>query len=261
MSESQEQKKDRILGDEWQGWSGELLSYEKEINEGKRLFIGFYLIFVIIFSLAIILIYYLISPRFREINIYLDYGTLILILAFIFGLFIFSLLLLLTVITNRNFLFFRKKSGLHIEWVYPVIYKLASFFKISKDRVSNSIIKINNALVYIMKKRFKAENLLVLLPRCFEKSIKEKVIAITQKYNCQTFIATGGSSARQIVQKVNPDAIIGVACERDLISGMSDSKKTLPIIAIPNYRPNGPCKDTNIDIEELERAIRFMLKI
>jgi hypothetical protein len=167
---------------------------------------------------------------------------------------------LLTIITKRNFLFFRKKSGLHLEWIYPVVYKIATLFKISKDRISNSIIKVNNALIYIMKDKIKSENLLILLPRCFEKSVKEKVLEITQKYNCQVFIATGGSSARQIVKKVNPDAIIGVACERDLISGMADSIKTIPVIAIPNRRPNGPCKDTNVDIDEIEKAIKFMLK-
>jgi len=244
-----------VAGVEWR-----LLSYEKEINEGKRLFLGFYLIAVIVFSSALFLAYYLISPRLNDINTFLDYGILVIVLAVIFGIGLFSLLFLLTILTNRNFLFFRKKAGLHLEWIYPVVYKIASIFKISKDRVTNSMIKINNALIYITRDKFKSENLLVLLPRCFEKTIREKVLDITQKYKCQVFIATGGSSARQIVAKVNPDAIIGVACERDLISGMSDSKKTIPIIAIPNRRPNGPCKDTNIDIEELEKAIRFMLK-
>ncbi|MCX7698498.1 MAG: DUF116 domain-containing protein [Candidatus Goldbacteria bacterium] len=258
--EQDEQKKDRILGDEWLGWSGDLLSYEKEINEGKRLFLLFYLITVVIVCFGIFFIYYLISPRLYEINIYLNYGVFLFILTFIIGLGLFSLLLILTVITNRNFIFFRKKAGLHLEWIYPVIYKIASIFKISKDRVSNSIIKVNNALIYITKEKFKAKNLLILLPRCFEKSIREKVLEMTRKYNCQIFIATGGSSARQIVKKVNPDAIIGVACERDLISGMADSIKSIPIIAIPNRRPYGPCKDTNIDIDELERAIKFLLK-
>ncbi len=258
--EQNEEKKDRVLGDEWQGWSGDLLTYEKEINEGKKLFLGFYLVAVILFSSALILVYYFISPRLNEINKYIDYSVLVLILAFISGAGIFSLLLILTVITNKNFLFFRKKAGLHLELFYPAVYKIASFFGISRDRVSNSMIKVNNALIYITKDKFKSENLLILLPRCFEKSVREEVLRITQKYNCQIFIATGGSSARQIVGKVNPDAIIGIACERDLISGMSDSIKTIPIIAIPNRRPNGPCKDTNMDIEELEKAIRFLLK-
>lgn len=257
---NQETKKDRLLGDEWQGWSGDLLEYEKDINEGKRLFLIFYFLSIFAIVFFLLLIYYFISPRLIEINVIINNIILFLILSVIIGLVLFSLLLLLTIITNKNFLFFRKKTGLHLEWIYPAVYKLASFFKISKDRVGNSIIKVNNALVYITRDKFTSNNLLVLLPRCFEKTVREKVLQTTQKYNCQVFIATGGSSARQMVKKVKPDAIIGVACERDLISGMTDSNKTIPIIAIPNRRPNGPCKDTNIDIDELERAIRFMLK-
>jgi len=258
--DNQETKKDRLLGDEWQGWSGDLLEYEKDINEGKRLFLTFYFLTVFIIISFMFLIYYFISPRLKEINVIVNNTVLFLLIIFTTGLILFSLLLLLTIITNKNFLFFRKKTGLHLEWVYPVVYKLASFFKISKDRVGNSIIKVNNALVYVTKDKFASTNLLILLPRCFEKTVREKVLEITRKYNCQVFIATGGSSARQIVKKVNPDAIIGVACERDLISGMTDSNKNIPIIAIPNRRPNGPCKDTKIDIDDLERAIRFMLK-
>jgi len=258
--ENNEIKKDRVLGNEWQGWSGNLLTYEKEINEGKGLFLGFYFFTIIIFSFILFLVYYLISPRVHEINVYLDYGILVIIMAVILILVLFSLLLLLTVVTKKNFLFFRKTFGLHLEWIYPAVYKLSSFFKISGDRMRNSMIKVNNALVYAAKNKFRSDNLLVLLPRCFEKSTREKIMEITQKYACQVFIATGGSSARQIVKQVNPDAIVSVACERDIISGISDSKKTIPIIAIPNRRPNGPCKDTNVNLEELEEAIKFMTK-
>ena len=98
----------------------------------------------------------------------------------------------------------------------------------------------------------------MLLPRCLDKESRTKVVEITEKYGCKAFTATGGSSARQMVKKVRPDAIIGVACERDLVAGMMDSPHYIPIIGITNKRPNGPCKDTFINEEEFEEAVKFL---
>ena len=63
-----------------------------------------------------------------------------------------------------------------------------------------------------------------------------------------------------MLKKIKPDAIIGVACERDLVSGMADSPHYVPIVAITNQRPHGPCKDTFVDVEEFEKAVKFLSK-
>jgi len=252
---------DRNLGDEWAGWAGGLAEYEKEINEGKRLFLGVYFIALFILTAFAMVVYYMISPRLYSFNPYIDQIVLWFVVTISGAVFIWSFLMLLTLVFNRNLLFFRRNSGLRIEWIYPVVYKIASMFKISKDRVGNSIVKVNNSIVYATRKNFKAKNLLVLLPRCLDRETRVRVTEITQKYGCTAFTATGGSSARNMVKKLRPDAVIGVACERDLVSGMGDSPKTLTVIGIPNKRPCGPCKDTTINPEVFEEAIRFLLKI
>jgi hypothetical protein len=53
---------------------------------------------------------------------------------------------------------------------------------------------------------------------------------------------------------LKPDAI---ACERDLSSELVDSY-LIPIIGISNERPYGPCFYTQVDLEKVKEAIRFL---
>ena len=90
---------------------------------------------------------------------------------------------------------------------------------------------------------------------CGKCKIKE-LLKLKEKYGTEVFIATGGTLARKIIIDNRPKAVIAVACERDLTSGIKDIRK-LPVLGIFNTRPNGPCIDTNIDIKEIENAIKF----
>lgn len=74
-------------------------------------------------------------------------------------------------------------------------------------------------------------------------------------YGYRMFVATGGELARQIVKDTKPELILAVACERELFSGVKEVKH-IPVIAIPNQRPNGPCKDTTVNLKELEKNLR-----
>lgn len=82
------------------------------------------------------------------------------------------------------------------------------------------------------------------------------LLELKEKYNTQIFVATGGTLARKIIMDNKPKAVIAVACERDLTSGVKDVKK-IPVLGVFNSRPNGPCIDTNINIKEVEDAINF----
>ena len=55
-----------------------------------------------------------------------------------------------------------------------------------------------------------------------------------------------------------PNIIIGVACERDLTSGIQDSYP-IPVFGIFNNRPNGPCYDTDVDLELVEKGMIAVL--
>ena len=78
---------------------------------------------------------------------------------------------------------------------------------------------------------------------------------MSEHYGIHLAIATGGTIARRIVVQRRPKLILAVACERDLASGIQDTYP-LPVFGILNFRPNGPCLDTNLPLDVLEEAIR-----
>jgi hypothetical protein len=69
--------------------------------------------------------------------------------------------------------------------------------------------------------------------------------------------AGGGEEARKAIRKEKPDFIIALACERDLASGIRDVALRVPVIGIPNKRPEGPCKNTLVDLKEFKEALEF----
>ena len=159
--------------------------------------------------------------------------------------------------------------------IFPIISKIAKFIGISKDEIRKIYIKINNAYIYSNKYNFKCEDLIILIPHCIQNhDCKLKVtndienckkcgrckvkdlLGLKEKYNTKVFVATGGTLARKIIIDNKPKAVIAVACERDLTSGVRDVDK-IPVLGVFNLRPNGPCIDTNINIKEVENAINF----
>ena len=72
-------------------------------------------------------------------------------------------------------------------------------------------------------------------------------------------VATGGTLARKLLRDLAPKAIVAVACERELLSGIYDSGKT-PVFGIVNIRPYGPCFNTGVNVDEVQLAIENFLK-
>ncbi|MFN3698586.1 MAG: DUF116 domain-containing protein, partial [Dictyoglomus sp.] len=65
--------------------------------------------------------------------------------------------------------------------------------------------------------------------------------------------------ARKVVKDIRPDAIVAVACERDLSSGVVDTYP-IPVIGILNERPHGPCFNTTVNLKKVEDAVECLLK-
>ena len=53
-----------------------------------------------------------------------------------------------------------------------------------------------------------------------------------------------------------PRAVVAVACERDMVSGLHDVAGKIPVLGLTMTLPSGPCKDASLDLEQLERWVR-----
>jgi uncharacterized protein len=188
-----------------------------------------------------------------------------------------GLTLIFTILGGKNLFFNRKIRGVVIRFLFPMLVVMGKLIGISKDQVRRSFIEINNQLVLSEARKVKPEKLLILLPHCLQfhdcqvritgdignckkcgKCRIKELAGLMEKYNVPVSVATGGTLARRIVVEKRPDIIIGVACERDLTSGIQDSFP-IPVFGILNKRPFGPCYDTDIDMDKVETAVKVFL--
>ena len=130
--------------------------------------------------------------------------------------------------------------------------------KLTKNKhnvcLSLSIKYLLNA--YIAINELKVTNKIENCAKCGLCNVSD-LAKLKEKTGINIFIATGGTLARKVIIENKPKAVIAVACERDLTSGIQDMKH-IPVLGIFNKRPNGPCVDTFIDIHEVEDAINFL---
>ncbi len=172
----------------------------------------------------------------------------------------------------------KRGVGISIRLLYPIIVGIGKPLGYDKKTIRNAYAQLNNHLVLSNEYHFKGEEIMILTPHCLQKSTcglrvtqnpdlckrcgqcnVDDLVGLKEKYGIQLAIATGGTLARRKIMELKPKAIIAVACERDLISGLQDVKD-LPVLAIVNRRPEGPCVNTEMDIEQVELGIRHFLK-
>jgi len=191
---------------------------------------------------------------------------------------IFSIVITNNVIKDKEVNPLAMKANFKIVSIlFPIIAFVAELIGISKNEIRKVYVKLNNKYIYSNKYNIKAEEILILIPHCVQKnSCKLKVttnietcarcglcnigdlVKLKEKINVNIFVATGGTLARKIIIDNKPKAVIAVACERDLTAGVQDVRK-IPVLGVFNKRPNGPCVDTSIDVDEVEEAINFFM--
>ncbi|HHW13778.1 MAG TPA: DUF116 domain-containing protein, partial [Firmicutes bacterium] len=85
-----------------------------------------------------------------------------------------------------------------------------------------------------------------------------EVVALAESRGVRVAVATGGGMARKIIHDLRPAAVVAVACERDLTSGLLETFP-LPVYGIVNDRPEGYCVNTRVNLERLKAALdRFL---
>lgn len=161
--------------------------------------------------------------------------------------------------------------------LFPAMTVIGKVIAIDRDRISQSLIALINHLVSLHLYTVEPQRLLLLTPHCLQKNTcVHKVtsdvnnckqcgqcqvgdlLRVAKKYECQFVVVTGGTLARMMVKAARPKAIIAIACERDLVSGMQDVFP-IPVVGILNERPHGPCCNTRVNMEAVERTVRDLI--
>ncbi len=189
-----------------------------------------------------------------------------------------GLLLVFTIFRGKDIFLSHKLRGIVAKVLFPFMILMGRLVGVSKEKVQQSFIELNNHLVRSNHHRTRPGKLLILLPHCiqdFDCEIKitgnvkncrgcgkckiKDLNELSDQYQVKIAVATGGTLARRIIVDNRPEAIVAVACELDLTSGIQDSYP-IPVIGILNERPNGPCINTKVDIEKVREAILDFLE-
>ncbi|MDY7032690.1 MAG: DUF116 domain-containing protein [Thermodesulfobacteriota bacterium] len=207
-------------------------------------------------------------------------------LPFLFGLSLGIVILIIltgivlltsSVILEREVFFSHKLRGAVVKIVFPILVFVGRILGLSKKKIQQSFVEINNQLVLSQPFKVTPEKLLLLMPHCLQDNecsvritgdvkncercgnceIKE-LVELAEENHVELSVATGGTIARRIVVEKRPEMIIAVACERDLTSGIQDSYP-IPVYGILNERPYGPCFNTQVDMIKVKDAMKAIL--
>lgn len=242
----------------------------------KRIFIGLIVFTVFLISAVTVALYLIpyvglknihpLAPRIVCLSMGGALGVLILGVA----------LLILTLMRGREIFFASRLRGIVIEVLFPIMIVVGKLLGISKEKIQQSFVEVNNLLVRAKCSDTKPARILLLMPHCLQfndcaikitsdaykcqacgKCRIKDLVVLAKKYDVHLSVATGGTLARRRVAEARPQAIIAVACERDLTSGIQDAYP-LPVIGILNDRPFGPCFNTSVDIGKVADALEFL---
>jgi hypothetical protein len=244
-----------------------------EIKPQKRIFIGLLVLTCLILFSLVFLLWYVPMVGVKNIHPYLPLIFSLVLAVFVFLMLSGGLLLVFTILRGKDILFSHKLRGIVAKVLFPFMILMGRLVGVPKERVQQSFIELNNHLVRSNNHRTLPGKLLILLPHCiqdFDCEIKitgniknckrcgkceiKDLVDISEQYQVKIAVATGGTLARRIIVENRPEAIVAVACELDLTSGIQDSYP-IPVIGILNERPNGPCINTKVDIQKVRNAI------
>jgi len=246
---------DRKLGDEWNDWKGDGDPAESVIDEKASTFLSLAGGVVFVFISLLLIGWFMVKPRFDQIDPSVAQLGGLVVMVFIAGF-------VIAVFFEGTFLLKRGKSLFPPVWVEKLLLSLlpraiwlGGRFGISKDRVGNSFIKLHNFITRSRIGKRGGGRFLVLLPRCLRKEARARLTNRLNGDNFKIYTAAGGEEARKAIREYRPSTILAIACERDLMSGIKDVADKIPVLAIPNKRPEGPCKNTDFSESELEEAL------
>ncbi len=208
---------------------------------------------------------------FLYVSIFLSVALLTLIVFFCTAFLIHSK-------TGKVFCGLKKIRKFIVKFLFPCMEWLGQLFGISREKILQSFIMVNNEMVLKSGLLVNISDILLLIPHCIQNSECRhrltfkvencvrcakcdiaNILYLKDKFQFSLYVVNGGTSARRIVVDSNPKLIIAIACNRDLSSGIQDTYP-LPVFGILNERPYGPCFNTRCNCSKIQDAIDFFTK-
>ncbi len=230
-------------------------------------------------NLALLVITFLLYPFRRSLSLgFIDSKLLITLMISLLSFLLFAIIISIYNIKFAKRLVFPNISYyLLYHIIFPIIHKLFSSQNKGYEKFSTLLIDYNNRIQRKQIKKYKKDEVLILLPHCLQymdcpykitndinncKECGNCVIQdfkkIHQDYGIQIKVATGGTLARKIISDLKPKVILAVACHRDLTEGIKDVE-VIPVVGFLNERPNGPCFNTSCDVNEIKNTLEKIL--
>lgn len=140
------------------------------------------------------------------------------------------------------------------------------------------IITLNNAWVRARRVKVRPDEVLLLLPHCLHKqSCPQNVLhsldecrrcgqctvgalaRIRDDFGVVACVVGGGRQALEHTRRPEIKAVVAVACHKELVQGIMAAFPK-PVLAVPNITPEGPCKNTLANPEQVVKAIEALTK-
>jgi hypothetical protein len=146
-------------------------------------------------------------------------------------------------------------------------------------KLNNIIIGVNNFLRGRKPKHLAPEKVMLLFSHCLQNSkcpqkiindlaeckrcgkctVKD-ILEISERYGIKCAVASGSEMALEKINSAKEvSTIVAIACEKELAGGI---KAIFPkkVLAVPNTRPHGPCKDCGVDIKNVEAFLSRVIQ-
>jgi len=246
---------DRRLGHEWDEWNGKPLPNAGNFDSPPGLFFRWAILTLAVVIAGAAIAIYLLAPRLSEIYPVLPRLVWSAFAVGSIAVLLWWLLLGLSYVINKPLLpGFLAERGVFLR-VMAITSRVATWFR-RRDPVENSAVKVYNALALVRASQVATGELLLLIPRCLSRATLDEVLALAGTYAVPVFVATRGQLARRVIRERRPRAVVAVACERDVVTGLHDVAGKVPVLGLTMTLPAGPCKDAVLDVQALEKYLK-----
>lgn len=250
---------DRRLGHEWDEWDGEPLANGGDFTSPPRLFFLYGAIGLLLVATTSAAVLFLLAPRLALLAPWLPA-----VLTWTLGGLAFASLVWLGAMAVAYYAGVPllpehlAERGLLLRTLHLASWT-GELLGVPRDRTGHASVLVYNRLVLARQRKVTSAELLILVPRCLSRQALDGVLDIAKRYDVAAFVATRGQLARRVIRERRPRAVVAVACERDLLSGIRDCAGKVPVLGLTMTLPNGPCRDAAIDLGKMEEFVRKYL--